>query len=111
MTEEQILILTEAAIAVIAAELTAQNATRLRVGVVGGGCSGYQYLMDIAEESEVRPDDTTLEFGEVKIIIDPISASFLKGTKIDYVKGVMSAGFQFQNPNAKRTCGCGSSFG
>lgn len=80
----------------------------LRVSVVGGGCSGYQYNLDF--EKEVRMGDLEMTFGEVKIIVDPISAGYLKGTVIDYVSGLQGTGFKFNNPNAKRTCGCGSSF-
>jgi iron-sulfur cluster assembly accessory protein len=54
--------------------------------------------------------DLELTFGEVKVLLDPISAGYLKGTTIDYVTGLNGTGFKFDNPNAKRTCGCGSSF-
>jgi len=80
----------------------------LRVSVVGGGCSGYQYNLDF--EKETRMGDLSLEFGDVKVIIDPVSAGYLKGTVIDFVSGLQGTGFKFENPNAKRTCGCGSSF-
>jgi len=80
----------------------------LRVSVVGGGCSGYQYNLDF--EKETRMGDITLEFDDVKVIIDPVSAGYLKGTVIDFVSGLQGTGFKFENPNAKRTCGCGSSF-
>ncbi len=80
----------------------------LRVSVVGGGCSGYQYNLDF--EKEARMGDLELTFGEVKVLLDPISAGYLKGTTIDYVTGLNGTGFKFDNPNAKRTCGCGSSF-
>jgi len=80
----------------------------LRVSVVGGGCSGYQYNLDF--EKETRMGDISLEFGDVKVIIDPVSAGYLKGTVIDFVSGLQGTGFKFENPNAKRTCGCGSSF-
>lgn len=80
----------------------------LRVSVVGGGCSGYQYSLDF--EKEPRMDDTVLTFGEVSIFVDSISVGYLRGTTIDYVSGLNGTGFKFNNPNAKRTCGCGSSF-
>lgn len=80
----------------------------LRVSVVGGGCSGYQYGLDF--DKEERMGDLALEFGGVKVVIDPISLGYLKGTVVDYVSGLNGTGFQFKNPNAKRTCGCGSSF-
>lgn len=80
----------------------------LRVSVVGGGCSGYQYGLDF--DKEERIGDLALDFDGVKIVIDPISVGYLKGTVVDYVSGLNGTGFQFKNPNAKRTCGCGSSF-
>jgi iron-sulfur cluster insertion protein len=80
----------------------------LRVSVVGGGCSGFQYGLDF--DKEERMGDCVIEFGDVKIVIDTISAGYLRGTVIDYVAGLNGTGFQFKNPNAKRTCGCGSSF-
>jgi iron-sulfur cluster insertion protein len=80
----------------------------LRVSVVGGGCSGYQYGLDF--DKEERMGDLALEFKGVKVVIDPISLGYLKGTVVDYVSGLHGTGFQFKNPNAKRTCGCGSSF-
>lgn len=80
----------------------------LRVSVVGGGCSGYQYNLDF--EKEARMGDITMDCGGVSIYIDPISAGYLKGTTIDFVSGLQGQGFKFENPNAKRTCGCGSSF-
>ncbi len=80
----------------------------LRVSVVGGGCSGYQYGLDF--DKEERMGDLALDFSGVKIVIDPISAGYIRGTVVDYVSGLHGTGFQFKNPNAKRTCGCGSSF-
>lgn len=80
----------------------------LRVSVVGGGCSGYQYGLDF--DKEERMGDVALTFEGVKVVIDPISVGYLKGTVVDYVSGLHGTGFQFKNPNAKRTCGCGSSF-
>jgi len=80
----------------------------LRIAVQGGGCSGLQYNLDFSDTE--RPGDTVLEKEGVKIFIDMASAQFLKGTEIDYVSGLKGAGFKFNNPNAKRTCGCGSSF-
>ncbi len=80
----------------------------LRVSVVGGGCSGYQYGIDF--DKEERMGDIALAHDSVKIVIDPISAGYIRGTVVDYVSGLHGTGFQFKNPNAKRTCGCGSSF-
>lgn len=80
----------------------------LRVAVQGGGCSGLQYNLDFADSP--RPGDTVLEFDGLKLFIDMASAQFLKGTEIDYVSGLNGSGFKFNNPNAKRSCGCGHSF-
>jgi len=80
----------------------------LRVAVVGGGCSGYSYALDFAEESD--PEDMTLDFEGLSVYLDPNSARILSGTTIDYVVTLTKSGFVFQNPNAVRTCGCGSSF-
>ena len=80
----------------------------LRVSVVGGGCSGYQYNLDF--DKEARMGDITLELDGVNIYIDSISAGYLRGTTVDHVSGLHGTGFKFNNPNAKRTCGCGSSF-
>jgi len=81
----------------------------LRVSVVGGGCSGYQYNLDF--DKNPRMGDLALEFDGVKILIDNVSAGMLRGTVIDFVSGLNGTGFKFNNPNANRTCGCGSSFG
>jgi iron-sulfur cluster assembly protein len=80
----------------------------LRVAVQGGGCSGLQYALDFTDAE--RPGDTILEFSGLKVYLDMASAQFLAGTEIDYVSSLQGSGFKFNNPNAKRTCGCGSSF-
>jgi len=80
----------------------------IRVGVVGGGCSGFQYSMDF--ESQARDGDVVIDHSGVKLFIDPMSSMYLQGVTIDYVQGLQGAGFKFTNPNAKNTCGCGSSF-
>jgi len=80
----------------------------IRVGVQGGGCSGFQYSMDF--EKEPRADDLVIEQEGVKLYVDPMSSMYLQGVTIDYVIGLQGAGFKFDNPNAKSTCGCGSSF-
>ena len=81
----------------------------LRVSVSGGGCSGFQYSLGLDDKQ--RPDDLVLEQGGVRVFVDPASASYLNGVTIDYVNALHGAGFKFVNPNAGRTCGCGSSFG
>ena len=80
----------------------------LRVRVVPGGCSGFQYSLNIEEQS--RQGDFILEQNGVRLFLDMFSAQYLKGVKIDYVSGVMGSGFTFTNPNATGSCGCGSSF-
>ena len=80
----------------------------LRVAVVGGGCSGYQYGLNF--DNEIAEDDVCYEFNGVKVVIDQYSAGYLQGTEIDYVVSLNGSGYKFNNPKAKRTCGCGSSF-
>ncbi len=80
----------------------------LRVGVVGGGCSGFQYSLDL--EKEPRAGDLSFEQDGIRIFVDPMSAQYLGGTTVDYVETAYASGFSFQNPQAKSTCGCGSSF-
>jgi len=79
----------------------------LRVYVRGGGCHGYQYGM--AFESKMAEDDTIIEKGNVKLIMDSQSAPLLQGAEVDYVDSVQGSGFSIKNPQAKTTCGCGSS--
>ncbi len=81
----------------------------LRVGVKGGGCSGFSYQMGL-EEASPKQYDSILEQDGVKIIIDAKSLLYLDGTTIDFKSGLMGGGFEFQNPMAKKSCGCGHSF-
>jgi iron-sulfur cluster assembly accessory protein len=80
----------------------------LRISVVGGGCSGFQYDMDFSNER--KEGDVLSEQGGLPVVIDERSALYLSGTTVDYVDTFGSQGFKFSNPNAKKTCGCGSSF-
>lgn len=80
----------------------------LRVAIVGGGCSGFQYNLSL--DDSPREDDIIIEQSGVRLLLDPISQQYVYGTVIDYVNGLHGAGFKFVNPNANRTCGCGSSF-
>ena len=80
----------------------------IRVSVKDGGCSGYEYALDIT--SKPQPDDLVIQQGKVLVYVDAKSASLLEGVVIDFVEGVMESGFKFTNPNAKDTCGCGKSF-
>jgi len=79
----------------------------LRLRVVGGGCAGFSYDLYFDEPAEV---DRQFEIQGVKVVVDEMSLMYLVGTEIDYVEGLQGAGFKFQNPNVKTTCGCGSSF-
>ena len=80
----------------------------LRLGVLGGGCSGlsYQFKFDTKE----RPSDKVYEYDGVKIFVDPKSLLYLNGMTLDYQESLMQSGFVFDNPNAKKACGCGTSF-
>ncbi|HEY9282784.1 MAG TPA: iron-sulfur cluster assembly accessory protein [Pyrinomonadaceae bacterium] len=80
----------------------------LRVRVVPGGCSGFQYSLNIEEES--RQGDHVFDQHGVRLFVDMFSAQYLNGVEIDYVTSVMGQGFTFKNPNATGSCGCGSSF-
>lgn len=80
----------------------------LRVRVVPGGCSGFQYSLNIEEES--RQGDFVLDDKGVRLFVDMFSAQYLNGVEIDYVTNVMGSGFTFKNPNSTGSCGCGSSF-
>ena len=103
-------ILTPKAVEMIKKALAEENLSGhgLRIAVQGGGCSGLQYALDFSDES--RPGDTVYETEGVKLYIDLASLTYLKGTTIDYVSSLSGSGFKFSNPNAKRSCGCGSSF-
>jgi len=82
--------------------------TGLRLKVVGGGCSGLQYKMDL---DNPKPTDRIFEKEGAKVIVDLKSLLYLGGTELDYRETLMESGFIFQNPNVKRSCGCGASFG
>jgi iron-sulfur cluster assembly protein len=88
-------------------ELDAEN-IRLRVGVKGGGCSGFNYILDLTESA--RDTDELFDAHGVKVVCDPKSYLYLNGTTIDFKDEIMGRGFVFQNPNATTSCGCGSSF-
>lgn len=80
----------------------------LRVGVKGGGCSGFNYMLDLTEQE--RDNDEKFDQHGIAIVCDPKSYLYLNGTKIDFKDEVMGRGFVFNNPNATSSCGCGSSF-
>jgi iron-sulfur cluster assembly protein len=81
----------------------------LRIGVKGGGCSGLTYSMGFDPES--RDGDTIIEQDDIKLYVDGKSLFYLMGTELDFTNGLNGKGFVFNNPNAKKTCGCGESFG
>lgn len=102
--------LTDVAATKVAEFLTKHNRPEalLRVRVVGGGCSGFQYQLALDDES--RDGDQVIEQNGVKMLVDERSLPYLDGTEIDYVEDLMGAGFRFNNPNAVSNCGCGESF-
>lgn len=81
----------------------------LRISVAGGGCSGFNYGLNIATDFDEANDNHTIQHG-VKVVVDKKSDLFLDGTTVDYYEGIEQRGFQFHNPQAKKTCGCGNSF-
>ena len=80
----------------------------LRIGVVGGGCSGFSYSMNFENASGMM--DKVFNFDELKVFVDATSLMYLQGCVVDYVETLEAAGFKFENPQVKSTCGCGSSF-
>ena len=109
---ETIITVTEAAAGKIR-ELLAEegkNESGLRVFVQGGGCSGFQYGLMIEEGEAKTEADQTIESNGVRLFVDPISVRYLKGAEVDFVDSLAGGGFTIRNPNAKSTCGCGSSF-
>lgn len=84
------------------------DAAGLRVAVLPGGCSGFQYGLNIEDAPE--SDDEVIDIQGVKVFVDPFSAQYLEGIEIDYVTSLMGQGFTFKNPSASGGCGCGSSF-
>jgi iron-sulfur cluster assembly protein len=80
----------------------------LRMGVRGGGCSGLSYALEF--DTELGPNDKEFEIDGVKVVVDRKSYIYLNGTKLDYVRQGLTSGFTFINPNAKSSCGCGTSF-
>jgi iron-sulfur cluster assembly accessory protein len=101
---------TDSAIAKVKEIMAQQNPVPagLRVGVVGGGCSGFSYSMSF--ENGAGMMDKTFDFDGLKVFVDATSLMYLKGVSVDYIETLEAAGFKFENPNVKSTCGCGSSF-
>lgn len=103
---------TETAASKIQELLTEENKTGagLRVFVQGGGCSGFQYGLMIDEGEGSQETDQVFEVNGVRLFVDPISLRYLRNAEVDFVDNNMGGGFTIKNPNAKSTCGCGSSF-
>jgi iron-sulfur cluster assembly accessory protein len=105
------LTLTDTAVSEVQKFLTAENVGNdggLRVRVVPGGCSGFQYAMNVEEAPQ--NNDEVVEAAGLRVFVDMFSAQYLENVQIDYVNNVMGSGFTFNNPNASGGCGCGSSF-
>ena len=104
------LILTESAQKAVSRFIkTAEEpAAGLRIAVTGGGCSGMSYGMNL--EAESKSNDTVIEFGDIKVFVDPLSAPLLAGVTVDFQDSMEGSGFKFENPNAASSCGCGKSF-
>jgi iron-sulfur cluster assembly accessory protein len=102
--------LTATAIAKVKEIMAQQNPvpSGLRVGVVGGGCSGFSYSMQF--ENSPGMMDKVFDMDGLKVYVDATSLMYLNGCRVDYVETLEGAGFKFENPNVKSTCGCGSSF-
>lgn len=81
---------------------------QLRIGVTGGGCSGFNYNLTFEKES--KPGDKVYDYGDVKIFVDKLSRPFIGNTEIDFTDNLYGSGFSFANPQAESTCGCGQSF-
>jgi iron-sulfur cluster assembly accessory protein len=103
--------LTPTAVAKVKEIIEAQDPkpAALRLGVIGGGCSGFSYSMQF--ENEKGAMDKEFDFDGLKLFVDATSYMYLNGCEIDYLETLESSGFKFNNPNVKSTCGCGSSFG
>ncbi len=111
-TAESTVILTELAAReinrIVAEQELDADKVRLRVGVKGGGCSGFSYILDLTETQ--KDSDEVFEQHGIKMIVDPKSLLYLGGTMVDFKDEIMGRGFVFSNPNATTNCGCGSSF-
>jgi iron-sulfur cluster assembly protein len=93
----------------IMADQKLEEGTVLRVGVTGGGCSGFSYSLGFAKDFDEKVD-SKFEYHGVDVVVDKKSALYLDGTTVDFYEGIDKRGFTFENPNAVKSCGCGSSF-
>ncbi len=110
MGDERIIKLTPAAAKRVGAMLVKKGIIDgvLRIAVVGGGCSGLQYKMELQPDPAQR--DILIETAGIRVVIDPKSASYVAGCELDYLESLQNGGFKFKNPNAASTCSCGESF-
>src|SRR5262249_11082372 len=108
--DERLIKVTAAAARKVSSLLTRQGRANgvLRVAVVGGGCSGLQYKMDLQDGPASR--DILVETGGIKVVVDPKSALYVTGSELDYVEALQEGGFKVKNPNAATSCSCGESF-
>ena len=108
--DERLIKVTDSAAKKVGALLTRQGRANgvLRVAVVGGGCSGLQYKMDLQDAPANR--DILVESGGVRVVVDPKSALYVTGSELDYVEALQEGGFKVKNPNAATSCSCGESF-
>jgi iron-sulfur cluster assembly accessory protein len=108
--DERLVKLTSSAASKVSTLLTRQGRANgvLRVAVVGGGCSGLQYKMDLQDGPASR--DILVESGGVRVVVDPKSALYVTGSELDYVEALQDGGFKVKNPNAATSCSCGESF-
>jgi iron-sulfur cluster assembly accessory protein len=97
-----------ARIAEIVAETQQPTDVALRVAVLAGGCSGFQYRFEL--DGEVQPDDLIIQHGPARVVVDAVSMDLLGGAELDYTDELMGSHFAVRNPNAKSACGCGTSF-
>jgi iron-sulfur cluster assembly protein len=92
----------------LVSEENASDERGLRIGVKGGGCAGFSYILEFDSQKE---NDLVYNVEGIKIIVDPMHELYLAGTEVDFQQGLNSRGFIYKNPNASKTCGCGESFG
>lgn len=110
-SQQRGILMTESALSHVLALRSKQGTDLcLRVGVRGGGCSGMSYTMDFEDPSNIQATDEVYDYEGFKVVCDPKSLLYLYGMQLDYSDALIGGGFQFTNPNANQTCGCGKSF-
>jgi len=105
-----ILILSELAIEKLKDSVKETGAYGIRVGVQGGGCSGFTYVLRLLQKEEIKEDWIEEDHGGILVFVDPMSAMYLEETTLDYIVSEFSSGFKFSNPRVSHQCGCGASF-